>query len=460
MPSANQTLIRDVLAEAGPRPFKELVAACVARAGAISRNPAQTIRSALTNDPLCQLGAGDRYVFLPAIAAGASVRLPVRVERTPHHLAAGGEVIALLLQQLEGGSPGPPRAVALEDGPTATFGLEHGRGAERGIEAALSRRLLPSPEFWEWWERYRRRGEFQLELRCEDGMTARFSARAIRRSSLDEQAVAARNDALRAAAVDALSRNASLLGHELGRRLLARGVYHGTPPPDPVADVLFRPAGQFVIDRGLWIVYRKDLTPALRKLFAHRIEEMTPDAFTLESLLRLGPARRPRRPRRLPARRQARHLYRLTVRLAWDKKVWRRIEIMDTNTLHELHEAIQDAFDWDNDHLYAFFMSGRAWDQLTEIEGSPYGDPDEADPPTAVEVQLADLDLAKGQRFLYIFDFGDELRHEIEVQAATPAPGEGEFPRIVASHGEAPPQYGTWDEDEDEDDWNKEDDEE
>ena len=457
MPSPNQTLIRQILAQAGPLPFKELVAACVDRAGAISRKPAQTIRNALTNDPLCQLGAGDRYVFLPAIAAGASVRLPVRVERAQHHLAAGGEVIAVLLQQLEGGSPGPPRSISLEDGPTATFGVEHGRGADRGIEAALSYRLLPSPEFWEWWERHRRRGEFMLELRCEDGMAPRYTARAIRKSSLDAAAVGARNAEVRAAAADALSRNANLRGHELGRRLLAQGVYHGAPTPDPVADVLFRPVGQFVIDRGLWVVYRKDLTPALRKLFADRIAEMTSGDWSFDRLLGLGPAPQ-RRPRRLPARRPARHLYRLTVRLAWDKKVWRRIEIRDTDTLHDLHEAIQDAFGWDDDHLYAFFMSGRAWDQLTEIQGSPFGDLDEADPPTAVEVQLADLGLTKGQRFLYIFDYGDELRHDIEVHAITPAPSEDDFPRVVESHGEAPPQYGTWGEDDD--DWDDEDDEE
>jgi hypothetical protein len=45
-------------------------------------------------------------------------------------------------------------------------------------------------------------------------------------------------------------------------------------------------------------------------------------------------------------------------------------------------------------------------------------------------------------RFLYVFDFGDDLRHEIEVLDAFDAPGAGEFSRIVETHGKAPRRYG------------------
>ncbi len=121
--------------------------------------------------------------------------------------------------------------------------------------------------------------------------------------------------------------------------------------------------------------------------------------------------------------------------------------------MENLHDAIQEAFGWDDDHLYAFFLSGRAWDSLTEVHCPfPGGD---AEPPLADEVTLAELELQPGQRFLYLFDFGDNLRHQIEVVDSFPAPAEGSFPRIVQSHGEAPPQYPTWDEDgeDGEEDW-------
>ncbi len=131
-------------------------------------------------------------------------------------------------------------------------------------------------------------------------------------------------------------------------------------------------------------------------------------------------------------------LYRLQVKLAWQKSIWRRIELRGDQTLHDLHLAIQRAFDWDNDHLYAFFLSGKAWDQSTEY-ASPFGN----GPRPANHARLDILPLTVGKQFLYIFDFGDELRHLVKLEAVTPdgvQPGV-QYPRIVESHGASVPQY-------------------
>ena len=70
--------------------------------------------------------------------------------------------------------------------------------------------------------------------------------------------------------------------------------------------------------------------------------------------------------------------YTFHVSLPGAGKVWRKIEIAAEQTLEQLHLSIQDAFDFDNDHLYSFFLSGKAWDKKTEYslpEGvSPYGE--------------------------------------------------------------------------------------
>lgn len=110
----------------------------------------------------------------------------------------------------------------------------------------------------------------------------------------------------------------------------------------------------------------------------------------------------------------------------------------------------EDAFDWDNDHLYAFFLSGRAWDPVTEI-GAP-SESGEPPPPTADEVYLSELGLEPRQSFLYVFDFGDQLCHEIEFLGSAPVSGGGEYPCAVETHGKAPPQYPCADED----DWDDE----
>ncbi len=46
--------------------------------------------------------------------------------------------------------------------------------------------------------------------------------------------------------------------------------------------------------------------------------------------------------------------------------VWRKIELAADQSLAMLHLAIQKAFEFDNDHLYSFYMSGEAWDRSTE----------------------------------------------------------------------------------------------
>lgn len=136
-------------------------------------------------------------------------------------------------------------------------------------------------------------------------------------------------------------------------------------------------------------------------------------------------------------------VFRLKVSLVGAKDIWRTIDVLSNQTLEDLHYAIQQAFDWDDDHLYAFFMSGKAWDRSTEYlrpEGMQPGD-------RSSRVRLDRLGLRARKRFLYIFDFGDEWRHDIRVEKAGLPPEGGDYPRIVEEHGEAPPQYGGWDED-------------
>lgn len=137
-------------------------------------------------------------------------------------------------------------------------------------------------------------------------------------------------------------------------------------------------------------------------------------------------------------------VYRFKVSLTGEKGVWRTIDVRSDQTLEHLHYAIQDAFGWDDDHLYAFFLSGKAWDRSTE-----YIRPEGWEPGTrSAVVRLDRLGLRPRKRFLYIFDFGDEWRVDIRVERTDITPDGGQYPRIVEEHGQAPPQY--WGEEEEE----------
>ena len=54
--------------------------------------------------------------------------------------------------------------------------------------------------------------------------------------------------------------------------------------------------------------------------------------------------------------------YIFKVKLKYDKRIWRKIETLGNQTLNDLHMAIQETCGFDADHLYSYFMSGKAWD--------------------------------------------------------------------------------------------------
>jgi hypothetical protein len=66
--------------------------------------------------------------------------------------------------------------------------------------------------------------------------------------------------------------------------------------------------------------------------------------------------------------------------------------------------------------------------------------------------QIGSLDLQKGKEFMYLFDYGDEHRFRVKVDAINDnADASGDYPRVVESVGDAPDQYPDWDEE----DWDE-----
>ncbi|MCL1950655.1 MAG: plasmid pRiA4b ORF-3 family protein [Turicibacter sp.] len=125
---------------------------------------------------------------------------------------------------------------------------------------------------------------------------------------------------------------------------------------------------------------------------------------------------------------------------------YRHIQIDEKNTLHDLHDAIMDAFDFDDDHLHIFFMDNKPWSYHNQYICPRVDDLDSAKAFTN-EVKLSQFHLEKGDKFLYIFDFGDEWRFQIKVLREVEE--ETKLAYVKKSVGKVS-QYG---EIEDEDDW-------
>lgn len=140
--------------------------------------------------------------------------------------------------------------------------------------------------------------------------------------------------------------------------------------------------------------------------------------------------------------------------------VFREIEVAANQSLADLGMAIPLAFDFDDPHLWSFFLSGKAWDEHSEYamlnEPSMF---DREPPPAAGDIQIRDVPFpgVRGkQEFLFLFDYGDEWHFGVKLlrTSETLEPG-ARYPRVVASSGEAPPQYP--DEEDDWDEWDEED---
>jgi hypothetical protein len=140
------------------------------------------------------------------------------------------------------------------------------------------------------------------------------------------------------------------------------------------------------------------------------------------------------------------------------RDLWREIEIAANQTLGALGEAIPLAFGFDDPHLWAFFLSGKPWDRATEYALDSTPDIfDGSRPRAARRVRIREVPLpgAAGKKeFLFLFDYGDQWHFGVKLvrTSETVAPG-AQYPQVIASHGDAPPQYPQLDED---DDWDQE----
>jgi len=121
--------------------------------------------------------------------------------------------------------------------------------------------------------------------------------------------------------------------------------------------------------------------------------------------------------------------------------VRRTITVRDDLTLVDLHYALQSAFDWDDDHLYSFWLDGSFWVSEDEHYTHPYHAASSDPPGRSACARLEELAMSEGQRVAYVFDFGHEWRVDLtlgEIRAATG----GAVARCIAREGSSPPQYG------------------
>jgi hypothetical protein len=113
-----------------------------------------------------------------------------------------------------------------------------------------------------------------------------------------------------------------------------------------------------------------------------------------------------------------------------DPPVWRQFRVGGGTSLAALHEILQLVMGWLNYHLYEFAVGDRRYEAPEEAAAG--------EDPTSTT--LDELHLELGSRFTYLYDWGDEWWHDLEVEAVAPAPDIPHLPVCIAGERACPPE--------------------
>lgn len=112
---------------------------------------------------------------------------------------------------------------------------------------------------------------------------------------------------------------------------------------------------------------------------------------------------------------------------------WSRIiEVKEDFTLRQLHKYIQKIVDFDDDHLYEFYISKNPRNRSSSVPKNS---------------QLNDIYPLTGYKIYYLFDFGDSWLFQVKKSRKKLQENKKvKYPRLVKSCGINPEQYPEYDE--------------
>ena len=123
-------------------------------------------------------------------------------------------------------------------------------------------------------------------------------------------------------------------------------------------------------------------------------------------------------------------LFKLKIVLTgYSEEVSRTILVPVDIDFEELHQNIQRAMGWQNEHLYAFKV------REDEIRPDDNLDINDLDAGESIYTQINTL-LRKGDTFEYLYDMGDDWKHMIEVEDTVEFTSKK--PIVLESIGECP----------------------
>jgi hypothetical protein len=131
-----------------------------------------------------------------------------------------------------------------------------------------------------------------------------------------------------------------------------------------------------------------------------------------------------------------RALYQLKVTLRdIQPPIWRRVQVWEDTTLAQLHTVLQIAMGWEDYHLHEFEIGRRLY-------SVPDPDDDMYERKVIDErrVALADVVPRVGTQFVYLYDFGDNWRHDLLLEAILLPETAAPYPACIGGARRTPPE--------------------
>ncbi|MHB8454951.1 MAG: plasmid pRiA4b ORF-3 family protein [Acidiferrobacterales bacterium] len=112
--------------------------------------------------------------------------------------------------------------------------------------------------------------------------------------------------------------------------------------------------------------------------------------------------------------------------------IWRRLLVRSDSTIADLHDTLQIAFGWSDEHLNLFHVHGQNYGVYHDGGMSFATDPK--------QIRLCDFKFRINERFLYEYDFGDGRQHEVRVEGRLALGERRTYLCCIGGQRRAPPE--------------------
>jgi hypothetical protein len=110
--------------------------------------------------------------------------------------------------------------------------------------------------------------------------------------------------------------------------------------------------------------------------------------------------------------------------------IWRRFLVKGDTPLDRLHDVVQYVMGWEDSHLHQFTIRGKRYGMRDQDESEKLLD----------ERKYCLSQVISAGRFEYLYDFGDNWEHTLEVEGMGPPEGKTRYPMCRDGARACPPE--------------------